>query len=183
MEWKVYESLFIEEANKKIEWIESEFNKVRTGRANPSILDSIRVDYYGTPSRLIEFSNISIPDARTIIIKPYEKNMINEIASAISKANLGFNPLVDADCVRITFPAPTEESRKQSVKKIKETLEAGKVQIRNVRKEILDKIKKDDELREDELKIFEKKVDDLTKKFNSDLDIIFNKKEKELMTI
>ncbi len=183
MEWKVYESLFNEEANKKIEWVESEFNKVRTGRANPSIFDSIRVNYYDTPSRLIEFSNISVTDARTIIIKPYEKNMINEIVAAITKANLGFNPLVDADCVRINFPAPTEETRKLSVKKIKETLEAGKVQIRNVRKEIMDKLKIDDELREDELKTFEKKVDDLTKKFNSNLDEIFAKKEKELMTI
>lgn len=183
MEWKNYENFFDLEAAKKIEWVESEFNKIRTGRANPSILDSVRVDYYGNPTRLIEISNISIPDARTIVIKPYEKNMINEIASAITKANLGFNPLVDADCVRINFPSPTEETRKLSVKKIKEILESGKVQIRNVRKEAMDKLKKDEELREDDVKNFEKKIDDITKKYNLKLDEIFSKKEKELMTI
>ncbi len=183
MEWKVYEQSFSDEFQKKKEWLANEFSKIKTGRANPAILDSVRVNYYDTPSRIIECANVNVTDARTIIIKPYEKHMVNEIVSAISKANLGINPQADADSVRIVFPATTEETRKESVKKIKEILENGKIQVRNIRKDIQSKIKNDKELREDELKQYENKLDELTKKFNQELDSMFYKKEQELMTI
>ncbi len=183
MEWKLYEQAYQTEFEKKKTWLENEYSKIKTGRANPAILDTVRVNYYDTPTKIIEIANINISDARTIVIKPYEKNMVQEISKAIANANLGFNPLVDADSLRIVFPAPTEESRKETVKKIKETLEAAKVQVRNARQDVLKKIKNDEELREDELKSFEKKVDELTKKYTSLLDEVFAKKEKELMTI
>ncbi len=183
MEWKVYEEFYQTEFEKKKAWLENEYSKIKTGRANPAILDSVRVNYYDTPTKIIEIANINISDARTIQIKPYEKNMVQEIAKAITSSNLGFNPLVDADSLRIVFPAPTEDSRKETVKKIKEILENAKVQVRNARQDTLKKIKADDTLREDELKGFEKKVDELTKKYTSLLEEVFAKKEKELMTI
>ncbi len=183
MEWKVYEELYQAEFEKKKTWLENEYSKIKTGRANPTILDTVRVNYYDTPTKIIEIANINVSDARTIQIKPYEKNMVQEISKAITSANLGFNPLVDADSLRIIFPAPTEESRKETVKKIKEVLENAKVQVRNARQDILKKIKTDETLREDELKGFEKKVDELTKKYTTALEEIFSKKEKELMTI
>lgn len=183
MEWKVYKDEFDKKANVKIEWLFSEFNKIKSGRPNPKILDHVLVEAYGEKCKIYEVANMQVVEGKQIVIKPYDKSLLHEINSAILKENLGLNPQVDADCIRITFPSPTEESRKQSIKKVKEFVEQAKIGIRNIRKETQQKIKSDKELREDELKNYEENLDKLTRYWNSEIDKHFADKEKEMMTI
>lgn len=183
MEWKLYKEEFDKKAQTKIDWLFSEFNKIKSGRPNPKILDHVSVEAYGDRCKIFEIANMQVVEGKQIVIKPYDKSLLHEISSAIQKENLGLNPQVDADCIRIVFPSPTEESRKQSIKKVKEYVEQAKVGIRNVRKEIQQKIKADKELREDELKSHEEELDKLTRSWNSEIDKCFAEKEKELMKI
>lgn len=183
MEWKVYKEEFDKKAQTKIDWLFSEFNKIKSGRPNPKILDHVLVDAYGSKSKIFELANMQVVEGKQILIKPYDKSVLHEINSAILKENLGLTPQVDADCIRINFPAPTEETRKQSIKKVKEFVEQAKIGVRNVRKEVHQKIKADKELREDELKGHEESLDKLTKQWNAEIDKHFVAKEKELMTI
>lgn len=183
MEWKLYKEDFDKKAEVKIEWLFSEFNKIKSGRPNPKILDHVLVDAYGDKSKIFELANLQVVEGKQIVIKPYDKSVLHDINSAILKENLGLHPQVDADCIRINFPAPTEESRKQSIKKVKEFVEQAKIGIRNIRKEIHQKIKADKELREDELKSYEEDLDKLTRSWNANIDKHFADKEKELLTI
>lgn len=183
MEWKVYKDEFETKASVKMEWLDSEFNKVKSGRPNPKILDHVSVDAYGSKSKLYEIANMQVVEGKQIVVKPYDKTLLHDINSAILKENLGLSVQVDADSLRIMFPVPTEESRKISVKKVKEFSEQAKIEIRNIRKDIHQKIKNDKELREDEVKWFEEDLDKLTKSWNTKVDSAFATKEKELMTI
>lgn len=183
MEWKLYKEEFDKKATTKIEWLNSEFNKIKSGRPNPKILDHVLVDAYGTKSKLYEISNMQVVEGKQIVIKPYDKSLIHEINSGILKENLGLSVQIDADSLRITFPSPTEETRKLSVKKVKEFAEQTKVEIRNIRKDIHQKIKKDNDLREDEVKWYEEDLDKLTKFWNTEVDNAFSAKEKELLMI
>lgn len=183
MEWKIYKEEFDKKAQTKLDWLFGEFNKIKSGRPNPKIFDHVLVDAYGTKSKIFELANMQVVEGKQIVIKPYDKSIMHDINSAILKENLGLNPQVDAECIRINFPSPTEESRKQSIKKVKEYVEQAKVGIRNVRKEIQQKLKADKELREDELKSHEEELDKLTKNWNNTLDKEFANKEKELLTI
>ncbi|MDE5767553.1 MAG: ribosome recycling factor [Malacoplasma sp.] len=183
MEWKVYKEEFDKKANVKIEWLNSEFNKIKSGRPNPKILDHVMVEAYGSKSKLYEIANMQVVEGKQIVVKPYDKSLLHEINSGILKENLGLSVQIDADSLRITFPLPSEETRKMSVKKVKEFVEQAKVEIRSIRKDIHQKIKKDKELREDEVKWYEEDLDKLTKSWNNEVDNAFNAKEKELLTI
>jgi ribosome recycling factor len=167
---------------KAIEHLESELSKIRAGRANPSMLDSVHVDYYGTMTPLSQVSSVTIPDARTIAIQPWEKSMLTPIEKAIQAANLGFNPQNDGTLIRI--PALTEERRKELVKKTRAEVEHGKVSIRNIRRDANDHIKRDSKsIPEDIVKGLEDQIQKITDQFIAQIDKHLEAKEKEIMTI
>lgn len=169
---------------KAIEHLESELSKIRAGRANPAMLDSIQVDYYGTNTPLSQVSSVTIPDARTIAIQPWEKAMLSPIEKAIQAANLGFNPQNDGTLIRINIPVLTEERRKELVKKTKAEVEHGKVSIRNIRRDANEHIKKDSKsVPEDVIKGLEDQIQKLTDQFIAIIDKHLEAKEKEIMTI
>lgn len=182
MEWNLYKDDFSQKAEEKINWLESEFSKIKTGRPNPSIFDSINVSAYGEKMKIIEIANISVVDGKQIIIKPYDKSLLQSINQEILKSNLGLTPQTDSDLLRINFPPQTEETRKNSVKKCKEFLEQAKIGIRNIRNDIHKKYKNDKELTEDDLKYYDNELDKITKLYNSKLEDVFNKKEKDLIS-
>ncbi len=170
---------------KSITHLEKELAKIRAGKANPQMLESVTVDYYGVPTKLSQMSNINTPDPRNILVQPWEKNMLEPIEKAIQAANLGFNPQNDGTLIRITVPPLTEERRKELVKKVKSEAENSKVSIRNVRREVLDAAKKLEKegVPEDEIKVFESKIQDLTNKFTEQVDKMVEGKEADIMTI
>lgn len=174
-----------ESLKKNIDHTHSEFSKLRAGKANPRILDSIMVDYYGNMTPLNQVANVSAPDARTLMIQPWEKSMIEPIEHAIMIANLGFNPSSDSDTVRINIPVLTEERRKDLVKQVKSEAENSKVGMRTLRKESNEEIKrlKGDGLSEDEAKTGEASVQKLIDTYIARVDEITADKEKEIMTI
>jgi ribosome recycling factor len=169
---------------KAIEHLEVELGKIRAGRANPSMLDSIHVDYYGTNTPLQQVSSVTTPDARTLAIQPWEKNMLTPIEKAIQAANLGFNPQNDGTIIRINIPTLTEERRKDLVKKTRAEAEHCKVSIRNIRRDSNEHIKKDSKsVPEDVVKGLEDQIQKLTDQFISVVDKHLEAKEKEIMTI
>lgn len=174
-----------EKMGKAISHLEKELVKIRAGKANPQMLDSVVVDYYGVPTRLLQMSNINTPDPRNILVQPWEKNMLEPIEKAIQAANLGFNPQNDGTQIRITVPPLTEERRKELVKKVKGEAEIAKVSIRNARREVIDAAKKLEKegVPEDDVKVFENNVQDLTNKFTEQVDKIVESKEVDIMTI
>lgn len=183
MEWKLYESNFLEQYNSKIDWVENELEKIRVGRVSSKLLENIQVEAYGISSALIELANISSIDARQLLIKPYDPSTIKNIASAINKMNLGGTPQVDAATIRISFQAPTEEIRIEATKKVKKIIEQGKILIRDVRHNIQSAIKKDEELTEDDLHWFKSELDILTKKCTEKLEKIHSAKDENIMRI
>lgn len=170
---------------KAIEHLEKELGKIRAGKAAPQMLDSVFVDYYGNSTPLNQVGSISTPDAKTIVVQPWEKSMLTAIEKGITYANLGFNPQNDGTVIRITLPPLTEERRKQLVKMAKDELEHGKITIRNIRKDANESIKKlvKDGLPEDEGKGGEGKVQELTDKYIAKMDEILKAKEKEILTV
>ncbi len=180
---------FLQEAKdsmaKAVDHVEVELLRIRAGKASPSMLDSIMVDYYGTPTPLSQVSNVNTPDARSIVVQPWEKSLIPAIEKAITDANLGLNPQNDGIVVRLNIPPLTEERRKDLVKKVKAEGEAGKVAVRNIRKDINEKIKKlqKDGVSEDEIKTGEGEVQKLTDGFILAVDKHVDVKEKDLMTV
>jgi ribosome recycling factor len=175
-----------EQMDKAFSHLESELLKIRAGKANPQMLDGVSVDYYGTNTSLSQIGNINTPDARTIVIQPWEKNMLGPIEKAILGANLGFNPQNDGLVIRITVPPLTEERRKDLVKKAKVEVENGKVTVRNLRRDGNESIKKaikDDGLAEDIAKDTEAKIQDLTNTYITKIDKLLEVKEKEIMTV
>lgn len=170
---------------KAVDYLETELQAVRAGKANPAMLNNISVDYYGTMTPLSQVASVSSPDARTILIQPWEKTMIGPIEKAILAANIGFNPQNNGETVRISVPPLTEERRKELVKQCKQEVETAKVSIRNTRRDTIDAIKKmqKDGLSEDLVKDFETDVQKITDEFNKKVDTILEKKEKEIMTV
>ncbi|MDR1725487.1 MAG: ribosome recycling factor [Bacteroidales bacterium] len=165
--------------------LQKELVKLRAGKASPQMLEGVKVDYYGTPTPIENIANISTPDPKQIVIQPWEKSMLTAIDKAILAANLGFTPKIDADVVRITLPPITEERRKDLVKRSKTEAEDAKIAIRNVRRNILEKVKKlkDKGVSEDEIKQAEKELQDLTDKNVKETDAVIALKEKEIMSI
>ncbi|WP_088845095.1 ribosome recycling factor [Hymenobacter gelipurpurascens] len=162
-----------------------ELTRIRAGKASPAMLDSLRVDYYGTPTPVAQVANVSAPDARTLFIKPWEKNMISEIAKAIKNSDLGLNPQSDAEGVRLNIPAMTEERRRELVKQAKVESEGGKVRIRGIRKDVNEALRKllKEGASEDAIKDAEAKVQKATDSYIIKVDDLLSKKESEIMTI
>ena len=170
--------------DKSIESYEKELGKVRTGRASMSLLDSVRVDYYGTPTALNQVANVSIPEARLITIQPWDNQIIKEIEKAILKADLGLTPNSDGKIIRVSIPPLTEDRRKELVKMVKKISEAAKVSVRNHRRKINDDLKaaKNDKLiSEDDMFKSQEEVQKITDEYVKKSDEIGDKKEKEIM--
>ena len=171
---------------KTIEAVKEKFTAIRAGRANVSMLDGVKVENYGSDVPLNQIGTVSAPEARLLVIDPWDKSLIPLIEKTILQANLGFNPSNDGKVIRLVVPELTEDRRKEYVKMVKKEAEEGKVAIRNVRKDInnkLRKLEKDSEITEDELKANEEKVQKTTNKFIAQVDDALNKKEKELLTV
>lgn len=170
---------------KAVAHTESELTKIRAGKASPGMLDGIYVDYYGTATPLSQVSNINTPDARTIVVQPWEKNLLSTIEKAIMDSNIGLNPQNDGSIIRLAVPPLTEERRRDLVKKVKEETEKGRVAIRNIRKDGNEQIKKlkNDGASEDEIKVGEAEVQKLTDTFITKVDQLAEIKEKDIMTI
>jgi ribosome recycling factor len=171
--------------DKAIAHADSELNKIRAGKASPSMLDDIMVDYYGSPTPLSQVASVNTPDARTIVVQPWEKSLLAPIEKAIKEANLGVNPQNDGIIIRINVPPLTEERRRELAKKAKAEAETGKIAIRNIRKDANEKIKKlkTDGVSEDEIKVGEAEVQKLTDAYIIKVDQLSDAKEKDIMTV
>lgn len=179
-------SFYEDKMNKSLEALQNEYGSIRAGRANPHVLDKLKVDYYGTPTPLQQVGNISVPEARIIQIQPWEKKMIKEIEKAIMTSELGINPTNDGSSIRLVFPELTEERRKQLAKDVKKKGDEAKVAIRNIRRdanEAFKKMNKNNELTEDDQKDLETKVQKMTDKYIADIDKAIEEKTKEIMTV
>ena len=171
---------------KSIESVVKDFDSVRAGRANAGVLNRINVDYYGTPTPIQQIASISSPDARTLVITPWDATAVRNIEKAIQESDLGINPTNDGKSIRLVFPQLTEERRKELVKQIHKYTENGKVAVRNVRRDAVDHFKKQQkasEITEDELKSAEKELQKLTDDSCKQLDTLLANKEKELMSV
>lgn len=171
---------------KTLDTLREEFNSIRAGRANPHILDKIRVDYYGQPSNLQSVANVSVPEPRVIMIQPWESSLIKEIEKAILGSDVGITPSNDGKVIRLVFPELTEERRKELVKDVKKKAENAKVAIRNIRRDGNDsfkKMNKANEITEDELKDLEDKIQKSTDKFVAEIDKTMEAKSKEILTV
>ena len=177
----------IEEKMKKtISVFEENLSEVRAGRANPNILNKIRVDYYGVPTPINQMAGVSVPEPRSIVIQPWDMSMLKEIEKAINLAEIGINPMNDGKIIRLNFPELTEERRKELVKEIRKTAEEAKVAIRSIRRDGIDaarQAQKNSELTEDELSLAEDKIQKMTDVKISEIDELLGKKEKEIMTV
>ncbi|MBP3926141.1 MAG: ribosome recycling factor [Clostridium sp.] len=179
---KVYE----EKMNKSYDALLSEFGSIRAGRANPHVLDKLRVDYYGSPTPLQQVANVSVPEPRMILIQPWEKKLIRDIEKAILTSDLGINPNNDGSSIRLIFPELTEERRKDLSKDVKKKGEGAKVAVRNIRRDANDTIKKMEkagEITEDDLKQGEEKIQKMTEKMIAKIDKAVEEKTKEIMTV
>ena len=175
-----------EKMQKTLNNLSEELGSVRAGRANPHILDRLRVDYYGTPTAIQQVANVNVPEPRMLQIQPWEASMVKEIERAILTSDLGINPTNDGKVIRLVFPELTEERRKELVKDIKKKGENAKVAVRNIRRDANDsfkKLSKSQDVSEDEIKELEDKVQKMTDKYISDVDKAVDAKSKEIMTV
>lgn len=163
--------------------LQRELGSIRTGRANPRILDRIEVEYYGAMTPLNQLASISVPEARILLITPFDKSVLDEIIRAINMSDLGLNPASDGNIVRLAIPQMTEEGRKELAKQVKAEAEKAKVSVRNVRRDAMDSVKKDKELPEDVARKAEDAIQKLTDDNIKAIDAIAAEKEKELLTI
>ncbi|NLP35479.1 MAG: ribosome recycling factor [Clostridiales bacterium] len=171
---------------KSLDTLKEEYATIRAGRANPRLLDKIKVDYYGQPSPLQNVANISVPEARIIQIQPWESKLIKDIEKAIIASDLGITPTNDGKVIRLIFPELTEERRKELVKDVKKRAENAKIAIRNIRREandMLKKLNKASEISDDELKGLEDETQKLTDKFVAEIDKVMEEKSKEILTV
>ena len=179
---KVYE----EKMTKSYDAMIREFTAIRAGRANPHVLDKLKVDYYGTPTPIQQVGNISVPEPRMLQIQPWEKSLIKAIEKAIMTSDLGITPSNDGTVIRLVFPELTEERRKDLVKYLKKKGEAAKVAIRNIRRdanEVFKKQNKANEISEDDMKDLETKTQKMSDKYIADIDKAVDEKSKEIMTV
>lgn len=177
---------FEEKMKKSLENLKEEYVSIRAGRANPHLLDKIRVDYYGQPSALQAVANISVPEARIIQIQPWEAKLIKEIEKAIMASDLGLTPSNDGKVIRLVFPELTEDRRKELVKDVKKKAENAKVAVRNIRRDANDAIKKaakGNEISEDEQKLVEEEIQKMTDKYIAEVEKAMEEKSKEILTV
>ena len=177
---------FQDKMEKTLNNLEEEYAGIRAGRANPHILDKLRVDYYGTPSPIQSVANVSVPEPRMIQIQPWEASMVKEIEKAIMCSDLGINPTNDGKVIRLVFPELTEERRKELAKDIKKKGENAKVAVRNIRRDAIDhfkKVGKEEDLSEDEIKDLEDTIQKLTDEYVAKVDKAVDAKSKEILTV
>ena len=177
---------FEEKMMKSVSVYEESLAEIRAGRANPAILNKITIDYYGTPTPINQVAGISVPEARLIVIQPWDASILKEIEKQILKSDIGINPSNDGKVIRLAFPELNEERRKEIVKDIRKMAEEAKVAIRSIRRDAIDEAKamqKNSEISEDELKGAEDRIQKLTDKYVEEIDNILEKKEKEIMSI
>ena len=175
-----------ERMKKTLEGLKKDYGTLRAGRAAPSLLDKVFVDYYGTPTPVNQIASVTVPEARMIMIKPYEKNIIKEVEKAIQKSDLGLTPNSDGMVIRLAIPQLTQERRKELVKVVNKKAEDAKVAIRSIRRDAIDgfrKQQKDSEITEDELKVAEDEVQKITDSMIEEIDGILANKEKEVMSV
>ncbi len=175
-----------ERMGKSLQALTEAFKKVRTGRANPAILDGVMVDYYGTPTPITQVANVIVEDGRSLAISPWEKPMVNVIERAILKSDLGLNPATNGDIIRLPMPALTEETRKDYIKQARAEAEKGRVSVRNIRRDANSTIKdllKEKEITEDEARGAEDQMQKLTDKFIGQVDSLLSEKETDLMKV
>ena len=175
-----------ERMGRRIDHLCTEYSEIRAGRANPNVLDKVKVDYYGTPTPVNQLAAVSVTEARTLTIQPWDASMVKQIEKAIQKSDIGINPMNDGKVIRLIFPPLTEDRRKDIVKDVQRIAEDTKVQIRNVRRDTIDKLKsmkKSGELTEDELKLAEKKTQELTDKYTKKVDKLSADKQKEILEL
>lgn len=181
---------FTEKTNKKMEKtidvVKEEFNHIRTGRATSTLVDRLKIIYYGVSTPLKQVANISIPESNLIVIQPWDKNCISEIEKAIWKSDLGLTPSTDGNIIRLSIPPLNEERRKELVKLVKKEAENGKIAVRNVRRETNDLIKKDEKnknISEDESKEYHDKIQTITDEYVKEIEVLLELKEKEIMEV
>ncbi|MBQ1658356.1 MAG: ribosome recycling factor [Clostridia bacterium] len=175
-----------EKMKKSVSHFEKELAEIRAGRANPAVLDKLRVDYYGSPMPVNQLASVSVTEARTLVIQPYDASVLRGIEKAIQTSDIGINPQNDGKVIRMIFPPLTEDRRKEIVKEVASMGEEAKVTVRSIRREGMDKIKalkKKSEITEDDQKNGEKKIQDLTDKYVKNIDSITEKKQKQIMEI
>lgn len=178
--------MFEDKMGKSLANLEEEFAGIRAGRANPHVLDKLRVDYYGTPSPIQSVANVSVPEPRMIQIQPWEASMVKEIEKAILSSDLGINPTNDGKLIRLIFPELTEERRKELAKDIKKKGEGAKVAVRNIRRDAMDhfkKVGKAEDISEDEIKNLEDKIQKLTDSYVAKIDKAVEAKSQEILTV
>jgi len=175
-----------ETMKKSIAALEKEYKAIRAGRANPAVLDKLAIDYYGTPTPINQVAAVNVPEARMLVIQPWDVSSLKLIEKAILSSDIGITPQNDGKVIRLTFPPLTEERRKDIVKDIHKLSENSKVAIRNIRRDAIDKIKalkKNGDITEDDQKNADKKIQDMTDKFVKEIDVIAGEKEAEIMEI
>ena len=169
-----------------IEGLHKEYAKVRTGRANPKILDTVYVDYYGAPTPVPQVGNVSVPEPSQLVVKPYDRSIVKDVEKAINAANLGFNPQNEGHQIRIVLPALTKDRRIELTKHVKKTSEEFKVHVRQVRRDANDalkKLEKAHEISEDDLKLYLEEVQELTNQYTDKVDEVCKEKEEDIMSI
>ena len=183
------EELFLfgeEKMEKAVAQLQREFSSIRSGRANPGILDKVLVDYYGVPTPLRQMSQVTVQDGTTLVISPYDKTILKDIEKAIIKAEIGITPNSDGICIRLPFPPLTEERRRETVKDVKKLGEDAKIAVRNIRRDMTDdlkKLEKSENLPEDTVKDNQDKIQKLTDKYTGIIDSNVSAKEKDVMTV
>lgn len=178
--------LYEDKMEKSLDVLLDEYASIRAGRANPHVLDRLRIDYYGTPTPIQQVGNVTVPEARMIVIQPWEKSLLKEIEKAILVSDLGINPTNDGNVIRLVFPELTEERRKDLAKDVKKKGDGAKVAIRNIRRDAMDSIKKMEkagDISEDDLKQGEEKIQKITDKMIEKVDKAIETKTKEIMTV
>ena len=176
----------INKMEKAVDSFQNRLSEVRAGRANPAILNKIKIDYYGVPTSISQLAGISVPEARLIVIQPWDGSVLKEIEKEILKSDIGINPNNDGKVIRLNFPELNEERRKEIVKSIKKTAEEAKVAVRNIRRDGIEEFKKkqkDSEITEDELKMAEDEIQKITDKNIAEIDKLLENKEKEVMSV
>ena len=178
--------VFEQKMQKVLDTLEDALDGIRAGRANPAVLSKVMVEYYGTPTPIQQIASVSSPDPRTLLIQPWDAKAVKDIEKAILSSDIGINPQNDGRSIRLIFPQLTEERRKELTKQVKKYGEEAKVSVRNVRRDAVDKMKKQQkasEITEDDYKIAEKDIQKLTDDFTKKVDDVIGKKEKELMAV
>lgn len=172
-----------ERMNKCIDNLKENFTKIRTGRANPHILDSIQVDYYGVPTPVVQLAAIKVPEATTLVVEPWDKSALKPLEAAIQASDLGINPANDGVSLRLSFPSPTQERRLELVKECKSHAEEARVAVRNVRRDMNGKVERDPDLNDDEKHREQSSIQTITDKHIAEIDALLKHKEAEVLEV